>query len=106
MVVSLALILLTDTWCLEKVMYKQSYSLPLWHLDFFFFLWPQLWYMAVSRLGVKLELQLPAYTAAIGMRDPSRACDLHHSSWQHQILNPLSEARDRTHILTDIMSGS
>ena len=23
-------------------------------------------------------------------------CDLHHSSWQHQIPNPLSEARDRT----------
>ena len=25
--------------------------------------------------------------------------DLHHSSWQRQILNPLSEARDRTHVL-------
>jgi len=24
------------------------------------------------------------------------AADLHHSSWQHQILNPLSEARGRT----------
>uniref|UniRef100_A0A4X1T5W0 Uncharacterized protein n=1 Tax=Sus scrofa TaxID=9823 RepID=A0A4X1T5W0_PIG len=30
------------------------------------------------------------------MWDPSRVCDLHHSSPQHQILNPLSEARDRT----------
>ena len=28
-------------------------------------------------------------------------CDLHHSSWQHQILNPLREARDRTRILID-----
>ena len=28
--------------------------------------------------------------------DPSRVCDLHHSSQQHQILNPLSEARDQT----------
>ena len=27
---------------------------------------------------------------------------LHHSSQQRQILNPLSEARDRTHILMDI----
>ena len=26
--------------------------------------------------------------------DPSRVCDLHHSSGQCQILNPLSEARD------------
>ena len=24
------------------------------------------------------------------------AASLHHSSWQHQILNPLSEARDQT----------
>ena len=27
-------------------------------------------------------------------RDPSRICDLHHSSWQSQILNPLSEASE------------
>ena len=29
------------------------------------------------------------------------ATDLHHSSQQHRILNPLSEARDLTHILMD-----
>ena len=29
------------------------------------------------------------------MPDPSRICDLHHSSRQSQILNPLSEARDQ-----------
>ena len=28
--------------------------------------------------------------------DPSHVCDLYHSSWQHQILNPLSEAGDQT----------
>ena len=33
------------------------------------------------------------------MPDLSQVFDLHHSSWQHQILNPLSEARDGTHIL-------
>ena len=33
---------------------------------------------------------------ATGMPDPSRVCDLHHRSRQHQILNPLSEARDWT----------
>ena len=32
---------------------------------------------------------------------PSCVCDLHHSSWQRLILNPLSEARDRTRILMD-----
>ena len=30
------------------------------------------------------------------MPDLSRACDLHHSSWQCWILNPLSEAKDGT----------
>ena len=29
------------------------------------------------------------------------AASLHHSSWQHQILNTLSEAGDQTRILTD-----
>ena len=29
----------------------------------------------------------------------SYICDLHHSSQQHQILNPLSEARDQTYNL-------
>ena len=38
---------------------------------------------------------------ATAMTDPSRICDLHHSSQQFRILNPLSEARDRTCILTD-----
>ena len=35
-------------------------------------------------------------------RDPSCICNLHHSSWQCQILNPMSKARDQTHILMDI----
>ena len=29
-------------------------------------------------------------------QDPSHVYDLHHSSWQHRILNPPSKARDRT----------
>uniref|UniRef100_A0A8D1RAJ6 Magnesium transporter n=1 Tax=Sus scrofa TaxID=9823 RepID=A0A8D1RAJ6_PIG len=47
----------------------------------------------------KSELQLLAYATAAAMQDPNRVCDLHYSSWQCQILNPLSEARDRTHNL-------
>ena len=58
--------------------------------------------MEVPRLGVKSELQLPAYTEATAMPDASRVCDLHHSPWELQILNPLSEARGRqTCILMD-----
>ena len=52
--------------------------------------------MEVPRLGVKLELQLPAYTTATAMRDLSRICNLYHGSWQRRILNPLSKGRDRT----------
>ena len=54
-----------------------------------------------SQLGIKLELQLPAYATAAATPDLSRVCDLHCSSWQCQILNPLSEVRDRTHVLMD-----
>ena len=43
-----------------------------------------------------MEPQLLAYATATATPDPSHLCDLHHSSWQHQILDSLSEARDRT----------
>ena len=57
--------------------------------------------MEVFRLGVELELQLPAYTTATATWDPSCLCDLHHSSWQRRILNPLSKDRNQTHVLMD-----
>ena len=58
--------------------------------------------MEVPRLaGVELKLQLPAYTTATATQDPSHICDLRHSSRQHRILNPLSEARDGTCFLMD-----
>ena len=65
----------------------------------FVFLGLHSWDMEVSRLGVELELQLLAYTIATAIPDLSGICDLHHSSWQCQILNPLSKARDGTHNL-------
>ena len=37
-----------------------------------------------------------AYAKATATQDPSHVCDLHHSSRQGQILNPLSEARGWT----------
>ena len=55
--------------------------------------------MEVPRLGVKSELQLPAYTTGTATRDPSYICDPHHSSWQGWILNPLSKVWDQTHVL-------
>ena len=62
----------------------------------FVFLRPSLRDMEVPRLRVQLELELPAYTTATATIDLSCICNLHHSLWQLQILNPLSEARDRT----------
>ena len=38
---------------------------------------------------------------ATAMPDPSHAFNLHHSSQQHQILNPLNKARDWTCVLID-----
>ena len=56
-------------------------------------------HVEVPRLGVESELLLPTYTTA--RSDPSHVCDLHHSSQQHWIFNPLSRARDRTQVLMD-----
>ena len=57
------------------------------------------------RLGAVLELQLRAYATATAMQDLNVVCNLHHSSWQLQILNPLSEARDQTSFLMDNSCG-
>ena len=77
----------------------QSKDIEFWWIDFFFFLGPHPWHMEVPRLEIELELYLPAYTTAT--IEPSCVCDLHHNSWQCQILNPLSEARDQTYVLKD-----
>ena len=79
-------------WINERDLFLFSFSF----FSFCLFLGPLLWYMEVPRLGVELELQLPAYATATAMWDPSRICDLHHRSRQHRILNPLRKARDRT----------
>ena len=65
----------------------------------FCFLGPHPRHMEVPKRGIKLELQLLPYTTATATPEPRPVCDLHHSSWQHWILNPLSEAGDRTCIL-------
>ena len=55
--------------------------------------------LEVPRLGVKSELQLLAYAPATAISDPpdlSFIFELHCNSWRHQILNPLSGARNQT----------
>ena len=62
--------------------------------------------MQVPGLRVETELQLPAYTTATTTSDLRHICNLSHSLQKHRILNPLSEARDGTHILMYTMTGS
>ena len=54
---------------------------------------------ARGRIGA-IAADLPTATA-IATGDPSRIYDLHPSSQQRWILNPLSEARDQTLVLMD-----
>ena len=69
----------------------------------FLFLWPQLPYVEVPGLGVESELQLPAHTTATAILFPGDLC---HTMWQRWTLNPLSKARDQTHILIETRPGS
>ena len=52
-----------------------------------------------ARGGVEAAAEV--YAIAIAMRDLSHICNLHHSSCQCWILNPLSGTRDRICILMD-----
>ena len=58
---------------------------------FGFFLGPHVHHMEVPRLGVESELQLPQLTS---------------QPQQHQMLNPLNKAKDKTCILMDTMLPS
>ena len=91
------------TWLLQKHYDLLKATMMIVSFFFFFlvFLGPHQQHVEVPRLGVGSEQQLPAYTRATATQDLSRSCDLHYSSWQRQILNPLNEARDWTHILMD-----
>ena len=68
----------------------------LFFLSFRYFFGPLPRHMEVPRLGVELELQPLAYARATTTLDLSRVCNLHHSSRQCRILNPLIKARNRT----------
>ena len=57
--------------------------------------------MKVPRLGAESELKLSTYTTATATQDPNSFSNPHHSLGQCQILNPLSKARDWTHIFVD-----
>ena len=57
----------------NKVFKRKKHALFQFFFFFFFFcsLGPNLWHTEVPRLGVKSELQLPAYATAIITLDPA-----------------------------------
>ena len=64
-------------------------------LFLFFFLGPVQWHMeAGSQARGGIRAILLVYTTATAMPDPTRICNLHLSSQQRWIFNPLTEARD------------
>jgi len=76
---------------------KSFHKKPLGSSFYFFFIFllfrATLQHMDIPKLGVEMELQLPAYTTATATPDSSHIFDLYHSSWQRRIPNTLSEAR-------------
>ena len=71
-------------------------------LFFGLFLGPCLWHMEVPQARGQIGAAVAYATAtATAAWDPSCIFELHHSSQQCWILNPLSKARDGTRSLTD-----
>ena len=67
---------------------------------FFFFVFLSFFrVVSMAHGGSQTGDLIGAVATATAMPDLSRDCDLHHSSWQCRILNPLGEVRDQTYNL-------
>ena len=92
--------ILAHYWATIIIHLQNSFHLQNWNLILFIYLLssallgPHPQHKEVPRVGVQSELQLLGYATATATSDPSHVCDLHHSSWQRRILNPLSETGD------------
>ena len=92
---------------LQKSLPKFSFStvvVPFLQAHFFYGRACSIW--KFSGQGLNQGLQLLAYATATAMQDPSPVCNVHYSSWQRWILNPLSGTRDPTSSLHGYQSGS
>ena len=88
---SLSNLLCLQIYLIERRAISVSYLMK---VTIFLLFRAHLQHMEVPKLGVESDLQLLAYTTATAMPDLSQVCNLLHSSQQHRILDPLSEARD------------
>ena len=68
---------------------------------FFFFSWLHLWHYRSSQARGRIGAAAAGLHNSHSKWDLSHVCDLHHSSRQRWILNPLREARDWTRNLKD-----
>ena len=88
------------------------YNINYFFLSFFFFFClfrasPMVYGNSQARGRIRaVAASLPAYATATATPDTSWVCELHHSSWQRQTLDPLSEARDPTPVLMDTIQVS
>ena len=74
-----------------NVCFKYNYT-----YIYLFILWAYLQHREVPRLGFESELPGASLHHSHSNARSEPCLYLHHSSWQHQILNPLSTARDKT----------
>ena len=96
-----AVIIFQSVVCLSR---SQSFAEQKF-LPFFFFVFNSCTCGMWKFLGWRLRAVAEVYATATATLDLSLFCDLCRRLWQHQILNPLSEARDQTCILTETVSG-
>ena len=76
----------------------------LWNEFLFFFMAAPAAYgnsQAKGWIGAATE----AYATAMATPDSRHIFDLRHTLWQCQVFNPMSRARDFTHILTETVLG-
>ena len=97
----LTVIATSATWNQCQVMKEKGKCALLQVLNHIFLGGAHLQHIEVSRLGIEWGLQLLAYVTNTATPDPNRICNLHHGSWQRQILNPLSKAGFWTHVFMD-----
>ena len=88
-------ILMDADWILNMLSHNKNFSNVCLFMFLHFLLFrPAPGAYGSSQVRGRLELQLPAYTTATVMWDPSHTCDLHHSLQQRQIPTLLNGARD------------
>ena len=87
--------------CMDHKVFFQQCGLKSFLFSFFLLFRSKPTSYGSSQTRGQIRTASASYTTATATQDPSYVCNLHHSLRQHQIVNPLSKARDRTLIPMD-----